>query len=318
MQMAALCAGVILVIRQDVSPGSMMACSIIMGRLLLPFEQMVDGWRQWVVAATAWKKLQSLLVEEVPPRDRTPTPLPHGPLIVEGLVYAPPGADMPIIKGVSFTLEPGEVLGIAGASAAGKSTLARLITGVLKPTAGGVYLDGHSTYVWERGSFGRAVGYLPQSVSLIEGTIRENIARMEACDPKAVIAAARLAGVHDMIGRLPFGYDTDVAENGHMLSGGQRQRIGLARALYGNPRLLVLDEPNANLDAEGEAALLRAIAHAKSEGAIVVIIAHRASVMQAADRLIVIENGRIAQDGARGEQPASLVSSRPRLTTVPA
>ncbi|MDJ1159988.1 type I secretion system permease/ATPase [Chelatococcus sp. SYSU_G07232] len=315
MQIAALSAGAMLVIEQEVSPGSMVAASIIMGRLLLPFDTMVDGWRQWVFALAAWRRVRDLLENQTPARETKPTPRTEGELIVDRLVFAPPGSDIPVLKGVSFALSPGEVLGIVGPSAAGKSTLARLMVGVLKPTAGGIYLDGHSVYLWERGSFGDMVGYLPQSVSLLDGTIRENIARMREADPRLVLEAARLAGVHEMIGRLPLGYDTQLGEAGQVLSGGQRQRIGLARALYGNPRLIVLDEPNANLDAEGEQALMRAIDSARAGGAMVALIAHRPSIMQIADKLLVLQDGRVSQFGPRtavvgtidpGERPAAV------------
>ena len=299
MQIAVLAVGAVLVIRNEVSPGSMVAASIIMGRLLQPLDTLVDGWRQWVMAGTAWQRVSTLLASQNAMRETKPTPATRGPLLVDRLVYAVPGQDVPILKGVTFRLEPGEVLGIIGPSAAGKSTLARLLVGVFRPTSGGVFLSGHNTWLWERESFGEAVGYLPQSISLMDGTLRDNIARMRDGDPAAVIEAARRADVHDLIGRLPLGYDTPVGDTGHMLSGGQRQRIALARALYGRPNLIVLDEPNANLDATGEQALLRAIAAARADGAIVIMIAHRPSIMQVADKLLVLEEGRVAQFGPR-------------------
>jgi ATP-binding cassette subfamily C protein len=318
MQIAVLSTGAILVINQEVSAGSMVASSIIMGRMLLPFDSMVDGWRQWVLAMTAWKSVQDLLENQAPKRETKATPRTQGDLTVDRLVYAPPGSDVPVLKGVSFQLSPGEVLGIVGPSAAGKSTLARALIGVTKPTTGGVYLDGNNVYLWERGSFGDMVGYLPQSVSLLEGTIRDNIARMREGDPRLVLEAARLADVHEMIGRLPLGYDTHLGDGGYILSGGQRQRIGLARALYGQPRLLVLDEPNANLDADGERALIRAIEAMRAAGAIIILIAHRPSIMQAADKIMVLQDGKISQFGLRnaiagiitpGETSAKAVTS---------
>ena len=216
MQIAVLSIGAILVINQEVSAGSMVASSIIMGRMLLPFDSMVDGWRQWVIAAAAWKNVQDLLENQAPKRETKPTPRTQGDLKVDRLVFAPPGSDVPVLKGVSFQLSPGEVLGIVGPSAAGKSTLARMLIGVTKPTTGGVYLDGNNVYLWERGSFGDMVGYLPQSVSLLDGTIRDNIARMRDADPRLVLDAARLADVHDMIGRLPLGYDTRLGDGGYL------------------------------------------------------------------------------------------------------
>lgn len=299
MQIVVLSVGATLVIKQEVSAGSMVASSIIMGRMLLPFDTMVDGWRQWVMAGTAWKRVRDLLENQTPQRDTVPTPRTEGDLVVDRLVYAPGGSDVPVLKGLSFTLSPGEVLGIVGPSAAGKSTLARLLVGVLKPTSGGVYLDGHNVFLWERASFGEMVGYVPQAVSLLDGTIRDNIARMGKADPRMVLEAARFANVHDMIGRLPGGYDTTLGDGGYMLSGGQRQRIALARALYGRPRFIVLDEPNANLDTEGERALMRAIDAMRADGAIVILIAHRPSIMQIADKLLVLQDGRISQFGPR-------------------
>lgn len=301
MQIAVLSVGAILVIRQEVSPGSMVASSIIMGRLLLPFDSMVDGWRQWVFAIAAWRRIQDLLQNQTPEREVAPTPRTEGELTVDRVVYAPPGSDVPILKGVSFSLSPGEVLGIIGPSASGKSTLARILVGVVRPTTGGVYLDGHNVYLWERGSFGDMVGYMPQSVSLLDGSLRENIARMRKDNPRHVLDAARLADVHELIGRLPLGYDTQLGDSGYLLSGGQRQRIALARAVYGKPRFIVLDEPNSNLDAEGERALVRAVNAMRADGAIVILIAHRPSIMQIADKILVLQDGRITQFGPRGD-----------------
>jgi ATP-binding cassette subfamily C protein len=299
MQIAILSTGAVLVIRQEVSAGSMVASSIIMGRMLLPFDAMVDGWRQWVMAIGAWNNICDLLENQTPKRETKPTPRSQGDLKVDRLVYAPPGSDVPVLKSLSFSLSPGEILGVVGPSAAGKSTLARLLIGVIKPTTGGVYLDGNNVYLWERSSFGDMVGYLPQSVSLLDGPIRDNISRMRDADPRLVLDAARLADVHDMIGRLPLGYDTHLGEGGHALSGGQKQRVGLARALYGRPRLIVLDEPNANLDADGERALIHALEAMRADGAIVILIAHRPSIMQVADKLMVLQDGKIVQFGPR-------------------
>ncbi len=200
---------------------------------------------------------------------------------MEAVSFIPRGSDRPVLKNVRFSLEPGEVLGIIGPSGAGKSTLARLLVGLWQPTAGGIFLDGHDVYSWERSSFGAQVGYLPQNAALLDGTVRENIARFSDADPADVIAAAKRAEVHEIIGRLPLGYETMVGEAGFGLSGGQRQRIALARALFGAPKLLVLDEPNSNVDGAGEQALLAAIREAKRAGTTVIVIAHRMSVMVA-------------------------------------
>ncbi len=301
LQIAMISTACLLVIDREASPGSAMAAGILMGRMLQPFEQLIDGWRQWVFALSAFGRVRGLLNGTQNRRQSMPLPRPEGRLSVDRLVYIPPGVDKAVLKGISFSLEPGETLGIIGPSAAGKSTLARLLVGIWEPTSGGIYLDGHSTFLWERESFGVSVGYLPQNVSLLDGTIRENISRMTEASPLDVVNAAKMADVHEMIGRLPFGYDTGVGDSAYSLSGGQRQRIGLARALFGNPRLLVLDEPNSNLDNAGEQALLQAIAKAKAAGTTVVLIAHRPSVVAAVDKLLVLKDGMIDQFGARAD-----------------
>ncbi|CAO3433733.1 type I secretion system permease/ATPase [Azospirillum doebereinerae] len=301
LQVAVIAAGATLVIDNLVSPGSMMAASLITGRLLQPFEQLVDGWRQWIKALEAHRRVRDLLNGGGSQRATMPLPPPQGDLKVDRVTHVPAGLNRPVLRGVSFSVAAGEVLGIIGPSGAGKSTLARLLVGVWQPTAGGIFLDGTSTFLWERESFGKYVGYVPQSVALLDGTIGENIARMADADPAEIVRAARLAGVHEMIGRLPFGYDTAVGENAFALSGGQRQRIALARALFGRPRLLVLDEPNSNLDHEGEQALLHAVARVRAEGTTVVMIAHRPSIVSAADKLVVLKDGAVEHFGARAD-----------------
>lgn len=315
IQIGTLGTGTLLAIQQEITPGAMIATSIIVGRLLMPFDHVVETWRQWVNAIGNWQRIQALLAQNLAVRQTMPTPRPHGDLIIDRLVYAAPGVEMPIIKGISFALSPGEVLGIVGPSAAGKSTLARLMIGIVKPTSGGVFLDGNNVYLWERGSFGEIAGYLPQSVALLDGTIKDNIARMGESDPRRVLEAARLADVHEMIGRMPLGYDTPVGDGRLTLSGGQRQRIGLARCLYNRPRLIVLDEPNSNLDAMGERALMRAIEQARDDGAIVIVIAHRPTIMQVADKLLVLEDGRITQFGPRTDVVASIMPTNPKMGT---
>jgi ATP-binding cassette, subfamily C, bacterial len=311
MQIAVLALGADLVIKGEATAGTMIAASIITGRLLMPFDNMTENWRQWVFALAAWNRVRDVVENHSSLRQTIATPASQGPLRVDGLVYAVPSAPLPVIKGVSFELEPGDVLGIVGPSAAGKSTLARLLVGALQPTSGGVFLDGHNVYLWERSSFGAMVGYLPQSVSLLDGTVRENIARMSEADPQLIIDAARAAGVHEMIGRMPLGYDTPVGDNRYTLSGGQKQRVALARALFGRPRLLVLDEPNANLDTEGEVALLRSISSARADGAIVIVIAHRPAIMEAADKILVLEDGRVSQFGERTDVVSNISKRLP-------
>lgn len=307
LQIGMIAAGAVLVIGNQASPGSMIAAGILMGRLLAPYEQLVDGWRQWVFAFAAARRVRTLLSDDGPRRGTMPLPMTEGRLSVDRVTHLAQGGDRPILRGVSFALEPGEVLGVIGPSGAGKSTLARLLVGIWAPTAGGVYVDGHAAHGWERESFGRSVGYLPQAVSLMDGTVRENIARMQDADPAEVVRAARMAGVHEMIGRLPFGYDTPVGDGSFVLSGGQRQRIALARALFGTPRLLVLDEPNASLDHPGEQALLHAIVEAKAAGTTVVLIAHRASIVSVVDKLLVLKDGMVDQFGPRAEVMRSVM-----------
>ena len=307
MQIAVLSIGAILVLDGAASPGSMVAASLITARILLPFEQLVDGWRQWVFAAAAWRRIRDLVDNSASRRQSFVLPRPAARLEVDRLVYVPQGADRPIIKGVSFALDAGDILAVVGPSAAGKSTLARLLVGVLSPSAGGVFLDGHNVFTWERTSFGDVVGYLPQNVALLDGTVRENIARMRDADAPGVLAGARAASVHELIGRLPFGYDTPIGGGSFVLSGGQRQRIGLARALYGAPVMLVLDEPNASLDFEGEQALIRALREVKERGGIVIVIAHRPSISQIADKILVLKDGRIDQFGPRTDVIKTLV-----------
>lgn len=299
LQISMLATGVVLVIDQATSPGAMIAATIMMGRIMHPFEQLIDGWRQWSQASSAYSRLRGLLASVAGERSRTPIAAEHGRLTVEAVTFVPPGLDRAVLKGVRFALEPGEVLGIVGPSGAGKSTLARLLVGVWRPTSGGIYLDGHDVFTWERESFGRHVGYLPQNAVLLDGTIRENISRFTDADPADVIAAARLADVHDLIGHLPLGYETRVGDNGFALSGGQRQRIALARALFGQPKLVILDEPNANVDNAGEQALMQSIRDIRSSGSTVVIIAHRTSVMSVADKLLVLRDGVVDQFGPR-------------------
>jgi ATP-binding cassette subfamily C protein len=301
IQIVMLAVGATLAIEHIISPGSMVAASIIVGRLLMPFEQLIDGWRQWANAGAAKSRLERTLAAAVGRKQSMPMEVKTGKLVVDRVSFVPPGADKPILRGVSFEVAPGEVIGIVGPSASGKSTLARLLIGAFAPSSGGVFLDGQPVHMWERESFGQQVGYLPQSVLLLDGTVRENIARFRDADPAEVVAAARMADVHEMIGRLPFGYETAVGESGFQLSGGQRQRIGLARAVFGKPKLIVLDEPNASLDGQGELALLNAIRAAKQEGATVVLIAHRPSLVTVVDRLLVLNDGVVERYGPRAD-----------------
>jgi len=286
-----------------------------MSRALAPVEQAIATWKQTTAAREAWRRLDRLFET---PSLRPPgmeLPRPQGRLSADALFYTPAGAKEPVLKNLSFVVPPGQVLAVIGPSAAGKSTLARLIVGMLSPQQGRVRLDGVDVFAWNRADFGSYVGYLPQDVELFPGTVRENIARMEQGDPAEVVAAARIAGVHEMILKLPNGYDTEIGEQGSVLSGGQRQRIGLARALYRRPALVVLDEPNSNLDALGEEALNQAIAAMKEAGSTVVIVAHRPSLMVNVDCVLVLNEGQSQLFGPRDVVLAQL--RRPEQQSAP-
>lgn len=294
-----VCLGLVLVINGDASAGTMAATNVMLGRLLYPFEHIVSSWRIWVAAGAAWRRLRDCLSETRRQRGTIPLPCPTGNLEVDRLVYIPAGLDRPVLRGVSFRIEAGEVLGVIGPSGAGKSTLARLVVGAAEPTAGGVWLDGNSTWHWERGDFGQYIGYMPQATTMFEGSIADNVARLREAELGDIIAACRQVGMHDAVMRLPQGYATLVSEAGFILSGGQRQRLALARALFGRPKLLVLDEPNSNLDEEGETALLAAVAAARRAGTSVLMIAHRPSLVTIADKLLVLKDGLVDRFGAR-------------------
>ena len=309
LQIAVLGLGAWLVIRQELSGGSMVAASIIMARALAPVEQTIASWKQTTSARDAWKRLSALF--QMPPLHppSIALPRPKGHLTVENVTYAPAGARHPVLQNISLALAPGEALAVIGPSAAGKSTLARLIVGLAQPQHGFIRLDGADVFGWNREDFGRYVGYLPQEVELFSGTVRENIARMDESDPSQVIEAAMTAGFHDAILRLPKGYETEIGEQGIILSGGQRQRLGLARAVYRSPVLLVLDEPNSSLDASGEEALSRTIATMKARRSTVVVIAHRQSLMAQIDRVLVLCEGQMQLLGPR--EPVLARLSRP-------
>ncbi|HYM33344.1 MAG TPA: type I secretion system permease/ATPase [Candidatus Cybelea sp.] len=292
MQAGVMVIGVVLVMRYEASPGSMMGANLLVAKLLLPFEQLIGAWRQWTSAIAAWNRVRELLDGRVDAGRAAPAAV-TGQLSVDRLCFTAGEGGRKILDDVSFTIEPGEAVGVVGPSGSGKSTLARLIVGVLRPTSGAVCLGNVSTLEWDREAFGQKVGYLPQSISMLDGNIVDNIARMRDADPAAAVEAAERAGVHELIGRLPDGYMTRIGSSEYNLSGGQTQRVALARALYGRPRLLILDEPNANLDHDGEQALLRAIEEAKRDGAAILLITHRPAALAAMDRVVVLKTGRI-------------------------
>ena len=310
LQVAILGAGAALAIQQIITPGVMIAASILMGRALAPVEQAIGQWRHFVGARQAYRRLNELLQAIPEDEARLTLPKPEGRLSVEQLVAAPPGSQKPVLKGVSFKLEPGEALGVIGPSASGKSTLARNLVGVWAPQSGAVRLDGAEVQGWDAEQLGPYLGYLPQDVELFAGNVAENIARFSAeASPEAVVAAARAAGVHDMILQLDKGYDSEIGEQGCVLSGGQRQRVGLARALYGEPALVVLDEPNASLDAAGDEALTQAILGLKARGATVVVMAHRPSAIAAVDKLLMLRDGRVEAFGPKEEVIAKVTKA---------
>ena len=302
IQSGMLAVGAYLAIKQEITPGAMIASSIIMSRALAPVEQAVANWQQFLSFRKARERLTNVL-KSIPARDapmRLPKPL--GRLDVEGLIVQLPGMDKPLLQGISFTVNPGEGIGVIGPTGAGKSTLARALVGITLPTRGTIRLDGAALDQREPDELGRMIGYLPQDVQLFDGTAAQNISRFDDTpDSDKIVEAAKLANVHDMIMRLPEGYNTPLGENGARLSTGQRQRIALARAMYGEPALFVLDEPNSALDAEGEAALDFAIRHAMARGAAVVVIAHRPSALAAIPKMLVLADGKMAAMGPRDE-----------------
>ena len=311
-QVGVLGLGALLVLDGQLTAGAMFAATIILGRGLAPVEQLVAAVRQLNGAVVALGRLNAMLIETPPPAPGTALPRPAGALAVEGLVYAFPGTTQPMIKGVAFGLAAGEALALIGPSGAGKTTLARLLIGSLAPSRGHVRLDGADVHAWGEVNLGPFVGYLPQDVQLFVGSVRDNIARFRAdATDEAVIAAARLAGAHELILHLPNGYDTRLAPDGDGLSAGQRQRIGLARALFGEPSLIVLDEPTSNLDAEGEQAVGAAIAALKARGATQVIIAHRPNILRAVDKVLVLQDGAVERFGSAREVFAQVLASPP-------
>jgi ATP-binding cassette subfamily C protein len=316
LQSIILGAGAWLVIERLATPGVMFAASILLGRALQPVEQVVGGWRGFVSARDAFARIKRLLEMSPKKFDTLVLPRPTGRLSARNLVYGAPGTNKPILKGVNFFISAGEALGVVGPSGAGKSTLARLMVGVTAPTAGTMRLDGADISIWPKSQLGRYVGYLPQDIELFADTVAANISRFQSGSDDAVIDAAKLAGVHEMILELPEGYDTQVGEGGAVLSGGYRQRIGLARAVYGNPSFVVLDEPSSNLDTTGDFALAECIGRLKDRGATVVIISHRTATIAAVDKILVLRDGTVEAFGDRQEIVAKFAQATP-LRAVP-
>jgi PrtD family type I secretion system ABC transporter len=299
LQMAILGTGAYYVIQNELTAGLMIAASIIMGRALAPIEMAVGTWKQFLAARGAYSRLNELL-SRIPPQPRTmPLPAPNGEISVENIVVAAPGLRVPILRGLSFHVKAGDMIGIIGPSAAGKSTLARTLAGVWPVYNGAVRIDGAEINTWEKERLGPHLGYCPQDIELFEGTIAENIARFGDVNPDKVVAASQHAGVHQLILNLPSGYDTQVGPGGITLSAGQRQRVALARALYGDPAILVLDEPNSNLDTEGDNALTKALAEVKERRQTTFVITHRVHILSQVDYIMALNQGVIEKFGTR-------------------
>lgn len=308
--------GAWLAIDKQISPGVMIGGSILLGRALAPIDLMIGSWKQFLSARTAYDRLNTLLAQFPVEPERMPLPTPKGILRAEQAVVVPPGSKVAVLKGLNFAIDAGSFVALIGASASGKSTLARALLGIWPVANGAIRLDGADVSQYERSAIGQHIGYLPQDVELFDGTIADNIARFGEMDANKVVDAAQAAGVHDMILHLPQGYDTEIGGSGGVLSAGQRQRVGLARALYGNPALVVLDEPNSNLDDVGEQALAVALAGLKQRGCTVIVITHRVGILGLVDRIMVLNEGLLVLDGPRDEVLAKL-NQRPQPAAMP-
>jgi ATP-binding cassette subfamily C protein/ATP-binding cassette subfamily C exporter for protease/lipase/ATP-binding cassette subfamily C protein EexD len=299
VQIAALGLGAWLVLRGELSPGAMIAGSILLGRALAPVELAMSVWRGFSSARIAYGRLKLRLQNSPVQMTRTRLPAPTGRLDVENVTYLLPQDRRPVLRNVSFAVEPGEAVAVVGPSAGGKSTLCRLLVGTAMPSSGQIRIDGSQIDHWDQGQLGQFIGYLPQDVELFAGSVRENIARLGQVNDQAVVEAALVAHAHELIQHLPQGYETQIGDGGAGLSGGQRQRVGLARAVYGNPRLIVLDEPNANLDQAGESALAATLHELKQQGTALVIVGHRPSTLAQADKILLLKDGRVELFGPR-------------------
>jgi ATP-binding cassette subfamily C exporter for protease/lipase len=306
LQSLVLGLGALLVLEGKITPGMMIAASILVGRALAPVQQVIGVWKSFSGTRSAYERLNALLTAN-PARDVGMTlPKPQGQITVENVTASAPGTQIMVLKGVSFAIQPGDVLGVIGPSGSGKSTLARLLVGVWPAAMGKVRLDNADIYQWNKGELGPHLGYLPQDVELFGGSISENIARFGEVNPDQVVLAAKRAGVHEMILHFPKGYDTLIGEGGAGLSGGQRQRIGLARAMYGDPSFIVLDEPNSNLDDVGEMALVAAINDLRARGKTIVLITHRTNIISATSKLLLLRDGAVAAFGQSNQVLAAL------------
>ena len=319
LQSAMLGLGAWLVLQNELTPGSMIAGSILLGRALGPVEVALNQWPVAQRAKKGWENLSELLGAVAPEASRTELPVPKARLVAKGLTVVPPGEKQASLKSINFEVKPGQAVGVIGPSGAGKSTLARTLTGVWAPAGGSIRLDAAALHQYDPAVLGRHIGYLLQRVQLFDGTIAENIARLaEAPDAEKVVAAAKAAAAHEMILEFPQGYDTPIVSGQVRLSGGQMQRIGLARALYGDPVIVVLDEPNSNLDNVGSLALNAAIRKLKEEGRSVLIMAHRPAAIQECDTLMVLDNGMRVAFGPKDEVLKSMVKNHQQIQSAPA
>ncbi len=307
--------GGLLVLEDKITPGMMIVASILMGRALSPVEQLMSVWKTWSGAKSAYGRISELLTANPAREVNMPLPKPQGLVTVEAITVIPAGGTVPTIRNVSFSIAPGDVLGIIGPSGAGKSTLARALVGIAPTAAGHVRLDSADIFQWNKHELGPHIGYLPQTIELFAGTVSENIARFGEVNPNKVIAAAQQAGVHDMILRLPEGYDTRLGDDGAGLSGGQKQRLGLARAIYDDPALLVLDEPNSNLDETGEKALVAAVKRLQQRGKTIVMITHRSNALAATNKLLLLVEGTAQLFGPTKEVMTALANKQNGKTT---
>ncbi|MGE0719858.1 MAG: type I secretion system permease/ATPase [Alphaproteobacteria bacterium] len=324
VQITVTAVGAYQVVNHAINPGAFVVANILMARALAPVDAAIGTWRSVVSFMSAARRLDALMVDLPKMHAKfMPLPAPVGKLAVDRVVFrhrTAGGIAPAILKGVSFAIDAGEALGIVGPSGSGKSTMVKCIVGVWRPFSGTVRLDGADVAQWDSEDLGKYIGYLPQDVELFNASIRENISRFQEADPNDIVEAAKLAGVHDLILRLPNGYETKIGTSNYILSGGQRQRIGLARALFGNPRVLVLDEPNANLDTEGEAALRQALVHCKEKGVTVIVIAHRPSILSNVDKMLFMRDGQVELFGPPAEVMARLSppggGARPRVVSA--
>ena len=309
-QSAILGLGGYLAIQNIISPGMMIAASILMGMALRPVQTAITTWKQFLAARTSYNRLEEVLSLFVARDESMSLPIPKGALTVKNLVAVPPNTKTQVLKGISFSADPGDVVAIIGPSAAGKTTLARLITGIWPPFAGEARLDGVDVSAWDKSELGPHIGYLPQDIELLDGTVAQNIARFGEIDSEKVVKAATATGIHDMVLQFPEGYDTPVGEGGLFMSGGQKQRIALARAIYGNPMLFVLDEPNSNLDEVGISALLQTLARLKDEKKTVFVITHNTAILSAVDKVLLLVNGTAQAYGPRDDVLALMQQAR--------